>query len=213
MKRETRQFALDWSAAIFLWLALGFSLGWYYTFTYYGRTGIPMPLPEACAALILYYFSVLNTASEIQAVHWMAVFPLAGALWVYALRIAGRWFGVQLQPPARAARRLALASVPVSLPGPLLAYLAGRHDAVFSWGRMTAVAVRHASARPGDWLTPVYLGLGVAALFLHLYAYHTTFRASGKQAVLHFLVSAVVLTLLACIVGAGAALPLRFCLE
>jgi hypothetical protein len=41
-----------WFAAVSLWLGLAFSLGWYYTFTYYGRSGWLMPLPEACGGLL-----------------------------------------------------------------------------------------------------------------------------------------------------------------
>lgn len=72
--------------AVMCWLALSVSLGWYYTVTYFGAIGWPMPSVETIGALVLYYFSVINAATEIQAVHWLAVFPISGFLWAALLK-------------------------------------------------------------------------------------------------------------------------------
>ena len=138
-----------------LYSALGFSLGWYYTFTYYGRTGIPMPQPESCAAIVLYYFSVLNVDTEIQAVHWMVVFPLAGLIWSVALTRLAPYFGTQAPTNARVFAVTAMACIPLVAPGPFLAVLAGWQDDGFTFDRMIAVALTprvlqasHRSSRP-----------------------------------------------------------------
>ena len=131
-----------------LWLALGFSLGWYYTFTYYGRSGWPMPIPEGCAALILYYFSVLNVSTEIQAVHWIIVFPVAGWLWVSSLDLVDRFFRGEQTPKGHLSLAFALTSLPLSLPGPLISWWAGQTDGGFSGERMVEVALRRGWVHP-----------------------------------------------------------------
>lgn len=196
-----------------LYLALGFSLGWYYTFTYYGRTGIPMPHPESCAAIVLYYFSVLNADTEIQAVHWMAVFPLSGMLWALSLsRLAPR-FGA----PAISIRRVylvtAFACIPLVAPGPAMAILAGWQDDAFTFDRMIAVALRRGNRTPDTWLTPLYLTLGLAALTLQWRALRRCFQQSFGSAIQHYLVSAIVLFVAAAIFGAALSVPLRLFLE
>ena len=199
--------------AVALWLAVGFSLGWYYTFTYYGVQGWPMPSIEPCAALILYYFSVLNVDTELQAIHWMLVFPAAGALWVAALSWVARRLG--MAPPAfgRTYLRFAWAALPLALPGPIMAYLAGQMDGRFVWQRMINVALRRGNVSPWPWLTPLYVGLGLLALSLSLYVYRVSFRTPAGKAWVHYPVSAILLTLLSCLTGAAIGLPLRLLLE
>ncbi len=201
-----------WFLAILLWFALSFSLGWYYTFTYYGRVGWPMPTPESLAALILYYFSVLNVDLKIQAVHWMAVFPIAGALWICALSFSHRVFD-EARPAIGSLWRFALATLPLILPGPWMAYLGGQTDGGFDWDRMIQVALRGGNITPWGWLTPMYFSLGVVALVLHIYLYKKLFTFRGKRAVHHFLLSAILLFLTVSVLGAIAAIPLRLWLE
>ncbi|MBI4557783.1 MAG: hypothetical protein HY706_09375 [Candidatus Hydrogenedentes bacterium] len=200
-------------AAIALYLALAFSLGWYYTFTYYGRTGWPMPTPDTCASLILYYFSVLNVATAGQAVHWLLTFPIAGLLWATSLWVSAAWFQQRKPEWSVLSFQFALTTVPMSIPGPVMAWIAGRTDVGFVWQHALAVALRHAWIEPAGWLTPLYFGLGLVALALQIFVYIRLFAKPSRSACLHFLVSAILLTLAICCVGALAAVPLRFCLE
>lgn len=209
-----RRYKKDLLKAIVLWLLLAVSVGWYYTFTYYGRTGIPVPLPEPCAAVILYYFSVVPGASSgFQAAHWVLVFPLVGLLWVAVLNTSAPWFGGRREHYAWAAGRLSGTLLPVIAPLPVLAWFGGATAAGFSFGRMVDVALRRAGAPAPWWLTPLYIVLGVAALVWQFKTYRRIYDLYGKKAVYHLLTSAVVLALLA--VGAGALLawPLRQAFE
>jgi hypothetical protein len=199
--------------AVLIWLGVGFSLGWYYTFTYYGRSGWPVPLPETCGALVVYYFSVLNVDTAIQATHWLMTFPVAALLWITALRLTARRLGAAEAPFARASLLLALAALPLVLPGPYMAYLAGQTDAGFDWARMVAVALRRGHVTPWGWLTPLYFGLGLASLALHLCAYRRLFAVSARKAWIHFPLSGILFIVAACFVGGAAGLPLRALLE
>lgn len=210
--RESGRFS-RWMIAFLLWFGLAFSLGWYYTFTYYGRSGWPMPVPEAIAALLLYYFSVLNISTEGQAIHWLAVFPAAGALWTCALWAMAPRFGLERLAPSRITRRIALASLPLFLAGPPMALLAGNTDTGFSVERMMDVALRHGFVSPPDWLTPVYFGLGALSLALQLFIYWKLFAPRPKIAVYHLGASAILLIVLSCALGSIAAIPLRALLE
>jgi len=204
---------LDWANAMALWLALAFSLGWYYTFTYYGRSGWPMPSMEGCGGIIFYYFSVLNVRAEIQAVHWMLSFPLAGVLWVMLLSFTAPYFRQRNENFAWSLVQFGLASLPLSLPGPYMAYLAGKINGVWTFHAMIEVAFRRAGGPPFDWLTPLYLGLGVAALLCHVYVYSQVFNLRGKDAWKHFLITAA---LFFCAIAGLAAImagPLRYFLE
>jgi hypothetical protein len=207
------RYTLYWTLGTALYLALGFSLGWYYTFTYYGRTGIPMPHPESCAAIVLYYFSVLNSDTEIQAVHWIAVFPVSGLLWALSLsRLAPR-FGATAVPIARVYLVIAIACIPLVAPGPAMTILAGWQDGVFTFDRMIAVALRRGNRAPDTWLTPLYLTLGLAALTLQWRALRRCFQLSFGSAIRHYLVSAIALFVAAAILGAALSVPLRLFLE
>jgi hypothetical protein len=201
------------AAGVVLWLAVGFSLGWYYTFTYYGRTGVPMPFPEPCAALVLYYFSVINAATEIQAVHWMLVFPLAGAIWTEALCRTAAVMGHDRPPFPRFFLRLSLAALPVALPGPAMAWLAGQADGGFVWQRMIDIALRRGNTGPWWWLTPLFLTLGALALALQLAQYRRSFPMPMARALRHYPLSAIVLVLASAVIGTLASFPLRWWLE
>jgi len=204
---------MSWAFGLTIYLALGFSLGWYYTFTYYGRTGIPMPHPESCAAIVLYYFSVLNVDTEIQAIHWMVVFPITGLVWAIALtRLAPR-FGMSTVSLSYVYFVTAIACIPLAAPGPALAILAGWQDDGFTIDRMINVALRRGNRQPDAWLTPLYLTLGLAALALQWRALRACFGQSIGPAIRHYLVSAIALFLASAILGAALSIPLRLSLE
>ncbi len=211
-RRREYTFLLFLSATL-IWLGVGVSLGWYYTFTYYGKTGLPMPSPEPCAVLLLYYFSVLNVSTGIQAVHWLVVFPLAGGLWAASLiLVAGR---MKLPRPSFVDLygRFSLAALPLALPMPAMAWLAGQRDGGFVWQRMLDVALRHGGTGPWWWLTPLYFSLGLIALALQLILYRRSFPMPPRKAVLHYPLGGIVLILASCVFGMIAALPLRYGLE
>jgi len=199
----------DLFKAVLLWLLVAVSVGWYYVFTYYGRTGIPIPLPEPCAALILYYFSVLNASTKLQAAHWLVAFPVAGLLWVGALTVTAPFFGGRHEHFGWAAGRLSRTLLPVLIPLPVVAYLAGAGFGGFSLSQMTAVALRESGAPAPWWLTPVYLGTAVAALLWQFSTYKKVYDLHGKKAALHLAASAVALTLVSAGIGAVIAYPLR----
>jgi hypothetical protein len=203
----------DLGKAFVLWLGVGLSLGWYYAFTYYGRSGWPMPAPEPCAALILYYYSVLNVSTVIQAVHWLVVFPVAGLLWVSTLTITAPYFGGKRTEYAWTVLRFSVTSVPLILPAPVMAYLAGRTVYGFSWQHMLDVALRRAGATPGSWVTPLYVGLAIAALIWQIFVHAKIFDLYGKKAMQHYVVSAIFLVIFSCGAATLASWPLRWALE
>ncbi|HRI87618.1 MAG TPA: hypothetical protein PK869_05110 [Candidatus Hydrogenedentes bacterium] len=202
------------SATILVWLGVALSLGWYYTFTYYGRTGAPMPTIEPCAALVLYYFSVLNVRTEIQAVHWMIVFPISALLWAWALQITARYLKHDTPQFAVSVFALACAAIPLALPAPWMTWVAGYAEgAGFTIDRMLLVALRRDNQAPWAWLTPLYLGLGMLALALQLVVYKWIYKLPFNKGIKHYLLSAVVLSATAAILGATIAIPMRLLLE
>ncbi len=196
-----------------MWLGMGYSLGWYYTFTYYGHAGWPMPLMDACAAIILYYFSVLNVATEIQAVHWMIVFPAAGALWTGAIWYSAPKFGLSRPRLARWVLQVSLGALPIVLAGPPMAAVAAHTESGLSAQRMIDVALRHGFVNPAGWLTPLYFSLGLCGAAWQFAAYRRTFSGSLYRSFTHLLTSAVLTVITACVVGAVVGLPLRLALE
>ena len=213
MSSTRRIIFFNWVNAVALWLAFGFSLGWYFTFTYYGRSGWPIPTIEACGGLIMYYFSVVNASTMIQALHWMAVFPLAGILWAALLALTAPRFGGQTERFSEAMFRMALASLPLTPPGFYLAYLAGGARGSWSIQVMLDVALRRGGVTPPPWVNPVYLVLGLVAFGCHVYVYRGAFGARGGRAWLHFLVTALVYVLIIVGLATLAAIPLRHYLE
>ncbi len=203
----------DLIRATLLWLLLAFSLGWYYTYTWYGRVGWPMPVPEPGSALLMYYFSVLNVQTEIQALHWLIVFPLSGLLWVAVLAVTAPFYGGRRTEYPYAALRFSMTALPLALPGPLLALMAARTPSGLSFARMWAVALRRGAVEPGTWVTPLYVGLGVVCLIWQIVLYVRVFDIHGKKAWLHYLVSLILLALMSVGLGVLTALPLRYWLE
>ena len=196
-------------AALLCWMALGFSLGWYYTITYYGRSGWPLPVPEGLGGLILYYFSVQNMPTPWQAVHWMIVFPLAGVVWVALLRMTAPYFGRPCPGLSRSLLLFALVTVPLSLPGPVLAVMAGSTNDGWSATRMISVALRRGGfGVPPAWLSPLYLALAIVVLIGHLAVYRLLFAAAFRDAWPHYLVTAILFVFVVAGMGAIAAMPL-----
>jgi hypothetical protein len=143
----------------------------------------------------------------------MLVFPLAGALWAGLLWRLARIGGVE--PPAlhRVAAAFALAAVPLALPAPWMAWVAGQTDAGFAWDRMIAVALRRGIVPPWGWLSPMYLALGLTALALQLAAYRRLFPCRPLAAARHYLAALVVLVVVSAAGAALVAYPLRLWLE
>lgn len=155
-------------AIVLLYLALGFSLGCYYTATYFGGSGWPLPSCEAVSGVLLYYFSVINTSTEMQAFHWMAVFVAAGYLWIASLwHVSNRLTGshdrfIKLGLP------LALATIPMSLPIPFMVIWMGGTSVGFVWSHFVSVCLRRAWVNPPIWLNYVYSGLAIVALTMQI---------------------------------------------
>ena len=172
-----------------------------------------MPQPESCAAIVLYYFSVLNLDTEIQAVHWMVVFPIAGLIWAVALIRLAPYFGGQATSTARVFAVMAIACIPLAAPGPAMALLAGWQDDGFTFERMIKVALRRGNRSPDSWLTPLYLVLGVMSLGLQWRLLRARFGLTLSLAIRHYLVSSIVLMVASAVVGAAVSIPLRLALE
>jgi len=202
-----------YAAAATIWLLLAFSLGWYYTFTYYGRAGWPMPMIEPCTALVLYYFSVLNIATEGQAIHWMLAFPAAGFLWCASLQWVARRTGTARVSFATLCGILALGSLPMALPGPWMAWIAAQTADGPSVERMIAVALRRGNISPWPMLSPSYAALALLGAGWQLAVYRWLFASRGLAAVRHVTLSAVVCVVAACIIGGTLGWPLRWLLE
>ena len=198
---------------LIIWIAVGFSLGWYYTATHHSLSGWPMPTPESCAALALYYFSSLDVSTKIQWIHWLLVFPVVGILWVLTLSLTAPFFGGRSTGLCQTLRDFAVASLPLAAPGPAMAFLAGLKSSGFSLRRMFKVALRYSNMPKMPWPTLTYIALAVAALIWQIYVYRRTFGIQGRKAFLHFITSTILLTVLACGIGVLTAIPLRMWLE
>lgn len=205
----------DCVQATFLWLALGFSVGWYYTYTFYTDSSWPLPLPEACAGLILYYFSAFTTRPWIQIAHWMVVFAVAGFLWVNLLMITAPFFGGKRGGDYTwTLLRFAVTGLPLIIPGPVLAGMAGRTLFGYSWRHIIEVALHRAGAfYSPKWLTPLYMGLAVVCLLWQIALYVRVFEVKPKQAALHYLLSVILLACAACGLATFAAFPLEWWLK
>lgn len=201
------------AVALALYLAMGLSLGWYYTFTYYGRAGWPMPQPEPCGAILLYYFSVLNVDTEYQAVHWMIVFPAAGFLWAWVLVIVGRRMGQGDVKVMDTFVALSWACLPIALLAPWMTWVGGNVDGEFTFTRMMAVALRRGGVSPWATLSPMYFGLGLIGLALQFVAYSRQFPLRGVRALSHWGASGALYVLSCVILAATLAIPMRLMFE
>lgn len=202
---------MQYGAATAIWLGLGLSLGWYYTFTWYGRTGWPMPLFEACAALVFYYFSVYESVStKVQAVHWMIAFPAMGFLWSAILCATAPYFRGSRPAFGRAALGIASSVIPFVLAAPWLTLVGARTPNGLDWQHMLDVALRHRTIPAWPSLTPTFLVLGFLALACQLWVHRSLFSVTGARAWMHYTLSAIALIALACIAGVLLHVPLEF---
>lgn len=197
-------------------LALGLSLGLYYTITYYGRSLLPLPGAVALGAPLMYYMAVDGEYSTvIQAWLWMICFPLAGVLWRLAVVIVPRFASAECRTARLSFRpvaaRLGLACWPLLLPLPALAVYVGRPEGAWRWADFVAVCLRHRNVDVPSYLPAVMMALAVAACVLEVSAVWRLLPGEDrlrKAAVLAltcvFLVASVVL------VGLGLALARPF---
>lgn len=202
---------LDWVNAVALWIALAFSLGWYHVFSSYGRAGWPLPSVETFGGRLLYLFSALETRPGIQVMYWMAVFPIAGLIWVGLLSLTAPYFGGRNASGHGSLVRFALASLPLSLPGPYLAYNAGSARGNWNIHVMLEVALRGGNETPlRAGLSLLYLGLALLAFACHLYVYRQVFGLAGKAAWTHFVLTGLLFIVVAVGLGSLAAFPLGY---
>lgn len=214
------------AAITLLYLLFGLSLGCYYTATYFGGTGLPVPPCEAISGILFYYFSVVNASTEIQAVHWMITFVLAGYIWIAALwctfRVSARtghaaptYDEAPGAPNRFAALGLSVASatIPLSLPLPFMIRWMGTAGDGFSWSRFIAVCLRHAWVNPPMWLNYVYLGLGSVALVVQVVLVRRLWRVSWKRFLVTFAIAFCMALVVSIASGAILSLPLRAALE
>jgi hypothetical protein len=210
---------------VLIYLSFGLSLGCYYTATYFGATGWPLPSCEAIGGVLLYYFSVVNAPTELQAVHWMAVFAAAGYLW-----IAGLWYvsarltaaaPLAAQPDgatahdgfARIAPAVAVSTLPLSVPIPFMVWWMGGTDGGFSWSRFVAVCLRHAWVSPPIWLNHVYFVLAAITLATQFTILRRQLRMNWKRLCVTFAVAFVMLLVISIASGTLLSYPLRLLFE
>jgi hypothetical protein len=197
----------------FLYLALGLSLGCYYSATYFGRSGWPLPSCEAISGVLLYYFSVINATTEMQAFHWMAVFVAAGYLWLASLWHTSKRLTGTRDRFTTLGVPVALTTIPMSLPIPFMIWWMGGTNDGFSWSHFVSVCLRHAWVNPPIWLNYVYFGLAVIALAAQIAIIRRKWGGNWKR----FLatIALAFILLLVVVIGAGTVLsyPLRAVLE
>lgn len=204
-----RRFIGDMAKAMVLWLGLGVSLGWYYLFMGPSRAGWPMPTPESLSALVLYYFSALNTTPSLQLLHWLAVFPLAGLLWTTTLAVTAPYFGGRRVEFGWTLVRLGMTSLPLTATLPLSLWIAGHATGGFSLSHIYSMALQRAFITPPAWVTPIFIGLASASLVWQLFTYARIFDIKGKHAALHLLLSAFLLVIFCCGLATLASWPLK----
>jgi len=210
---------------VLIYLSLGLSLGCYYTATYFGATGWPLPSCEAIAGVFLYYFSVVNAATELQAVHWIVVFVTAGYLWIASLwYVSPKLTGpgtLASQPdvatlPDRFAilgRSVALSTLPLAMPIPFMAWWMGSTDGGFSWSRFIAVCLRHAWVTPPSWLNHVYFVLATITLATQIVLVRRQLRMNWKRFSVAFALAFGTLVVISIASGTLLSYPLRLAFE
>jgi len=191
------------TAGVLMDLALGLSLGLYYTITYYGRALTPLPGTVALGAPFMYYVAVDERFSTVyQAWLWMACFPVAGAVWRVTLAHAPRLWRQPALRFAEVTARLWPCCWPLLLPIPLAAWLVSR-------GGFIAVCLRQHNVDSPSWLAWVYMPLAVAALGLEFRAVWRLLEGlAAYRRVLALGVAFMVFTLGMCTCGSVIALAL-----
>lgn len=183
-------------------LALGLSLGLYYTITYYGRALAPLPGAVALGAPFMYYVAVDERYGTVeQAWLWMAVFPVSGLLWRLAVACC---------PLAARLPRLSLAAVsarlwhtvwPLLVPLPLLAWIVATPSGRPSWPDFIAVCLRRQAVGSPRWLMPLLLAFALAAAALELRALWCLLPGSTGRKLLSLGLAAAVFILAVVAVG------------
>lgn len=193
--------------AILLDLALGLSLGLYYTITYYGRALTPLPGLVALGAPFMYYVAVDERASTVvQAWLWMLCFPVAGVLWRLALAQSPRLFA---QRPLRfrsVSAKLWYQCWPLLLPIPLAAWMVARPGGHCTWPDFIAVCLRRQNVPSPWWLVWVFMPLAVVAFALELRAaWRLLTGLLAYRRVIAIVAAVIAFTLAVCVAGFGIA--------
>jgi hypothetical protein len=145
-------------------LALGLSLGMYYTVTYYGRALLPLPGFVAMGAPFEYYLIVGEVQDTVaQAWLWMSCFPAVGLMWRGALWAVAKLGRVTVTSRAIVAG-MWHCSWPLLVPAPFLLLALGSGDDGFSWHALTDACLRRRSMASPVMLPAVYFVAAVAAL-------------------------------------------------
>ncbi len=206
---------------VLIYLLFGLSLGCYYTATYFGATGWPLPSCEAIAGVLLYYFSVMNTSTELQAVHWMVVFVAAGYLWIASLwHVSDRLTGAATLAAgsdgaaaqerfARLGRSVAVSTLALSVPIPFMVWWIGGTDSGFSWSRFVAVCLRHGWVTPPIWLNHVYFVLATVTFVTQMVVIRRQWRMNWKRFCVTLGVAFVMLLVISIASGTLLSYPLR----
>ncbi|NPV46758.1 MAG: hypothetical protein HPY69_07360 [Armatimonadetes bacterium] len=163
-----------WRAVVFASLfdlALGLSLGLYYTITYYGRALLPLPGYVALGAPFAYYVAVVEDYSTVvQAWLWMLCFPLAGLLWrlgvAYVPGLVSAEYRAIRRPFGSVTARLGLSCWPLLLPIPTLAWHVGRPEGHWAWADFVSVCLRHRNVYTLPYLPAAMLICALAAFGL-----------------------------------------------
>ena len=172
-----------------------------------------MPIPEALGACLLYYFSVLNVETEIQAVHWLVVFPLAGLLWSGILAWTAPLLGGRRNVKKYFQLWMAVAALPLVLPLPYLTWYAGAVEGQFVPARMLAVALRRGWRFAPEWLSPLFLLLALVAFGIQWWVYRKMLGVPRRRALAHFVGAAAIYFTAVTALALAAAIPLRTWLE
>ena len=190
------------AAIVLLYVSFGLSLGCYYTATYFGRSGWPLPSCEAISGVLLYYFSVIYTTTEVQAAHWISVFVASGYLWIAslwfvsnrvsctsALRANPERFSTAHDRFTGLGLAVAIATIPLSLPLPFMIWWMGGGSRGFHWSRFIAMCLRHAWVTPPTWLNYIYFGLAAAAFVAQVAIVRRQFPVIRKRSFMTFAVA------------------------
>ncbi|MCC6728355.1 MAG: hypothetical protein IT208_03350 [Chthonomonadales bacterium] len=145
-------------------LAAGVSVGLYYTASYYGRAGGPVPTPVALAAPLAYYVALPASAdTRQQALLWEAAFVACGVLWAATLCACGRAVG-RRPPLSGMVCVVGAVGWPLLAPLPWMAAAAGATPSGWRWSQLLDVCLRRAWMDPAPWMHAAYFAAGLAAL-------------------------------------------------
>ncbi len=170
--------------AVALWAGLAVSVGWYYACIRHMNHDWPMclPTPEAGASLLCYHFAMETSRTAPHVVVWLAAFPMAGMLWVFALSALSPYFRGEHPPFPQTLLHFAMANIPLVILAPWMTYLAGQSRDGFFWHDVLNAANQRYMASPGTWMVPLYLIMAATVLFIQFQIYRNVFHIRGKAA-------------------------------